>query len=158
MRLSSWRWLGVAILISASGAAWEQEKKRDLPASGRESQQLHELFKAEWEWSLQQFPLMATHVGDQRYNDRWPDLSLEAIAARKKHHQEVLAKIRSFQRDRLPPEDQLNYDLFLRNASIEAELDRFPREYIRVSQRDSPPGTLADLVPVTRLTSADEYQ
>ncbi len=158
MRLSGWRWLGVAILISESCAAWAQEKKPDAPATGGENQRLHEFFKAEWEWNLQEAPLFATHVGDQRYNDRWPDISPEAIARRKKHRQELLGKIRSFQRDRLPPEDQLNYDLFLRNASVDAELDRYPREYMPVSQRVTPPSTLADLVPTTRLASTSDYQ
>jgi uncharacterized protein (DUF885 family) len=101
---------------------------------------------------------MATHVGDQRYNDRWPDLSPEAIVRRKKHRQEVLAKIRSFPRDRLPPEDQLNYDLFLRNASVDVELDQYPREYMPVSQRVAPPSTLADLISATRLASTNDYQ
>ncbi|HEX9508138.1 MAG TPA: DUF885 family protein, partial [Myxococcales bacterium] len=145
-------------MISASCAAWAQEKKPDAPATSAESQRLHEFFKTEWEWNLQEAPLMATRVGDQRYNDRWPDLSLEAIARRKLHHQEVLGKIRSFQRDRLPPEDQLNYDLFLRNASVDVELDRYPREYMPVSQRVTPPSTLADLVGETRLASASDYQ
>ena len=36
---------------------------------------LHELFESEWERGLRENPLLATYLGDHRYDDRWPDAS-----------------------------------------------------------------------------------
>ncbi len=40
---------------------------------------LHDLFAREWEYGLQQSPTRASQLGDRRWNDRWRDVSLEAI-------------------------------------------------------------------------------
>ncbi|MEJ2523196.1 MAG: DUF885 domain-containing protein, partial [Gammaproteobacteria bacterium] len=42
---------------------------------------LEELLAAEWERTLAETPTWASSLGDPRYNDRWPDLSMEAIEA-----------------------------------------------------------------------------
>ena len=35
-----------------------------------------------WEWQLRENPMFASSLGDRRYNDRWQDESLAAIARR----------------------------------------------------------------------------
>ena len=76
---------------------------------------LHELFAAEWDYEMEQYPTWASSLGDRRWNDRWEDLSLEAILKRHNHHREVLAKLTKIERGALTAADQLNYDLFKRN-------------------------------------------
>ena len=49
------------------------------------SEQLQTLFEDEWQYNLREYPTMASGLGDKRYNDRWPDVSLKAISARNEH-------------------------------------------------------------------------
>jgi uncharacterized protein (DUF885 family) len=56
---------------------------------------LHALFDREWEWELTQDPLWASYLGDRRWNDRWPDISATALAARQAHREAVLKDLAS---------------------------------------------------------------
>ncbi len=46
------------------------------------AQKLHALFAAEWDYLMEQNPTSASMLGDRRWNDRWPDVSLDAIGKR----------------------------------------------------------------------------
>src|ERR1700745_1888958 len=82
---------------------------------------LHDLFAAEWDYQMEQYPTWASKLGDRRWNDRWTDSSLEAIEKRQNHYIEVLDKVKSMDRGALSPEDQLNYDLFLKDYQDSVE-------------------------------------
>jgi hypothetical protein len=51
---------------------------------------LEKIYDAAWQRWLREDPTMATSVGDPRYNDRWPDLSLAAI--QKSHEMDSAAQ------------------------------------------------------------------
>jgi uncharacterized protein (DUF885 family) len=76
---------------------------------------LHDFFVAEWDYEMEQYPTWASSLGDRRWNDRWEDLSLDAILKRHNHHREVVAQLRKIDRGALTAADQMNYDLFKRN-------------------------------------------
>jgi uncharacterized protein (DUF885 family) len=40
------------------------------------------LLDEHWEWRMASSPVMASMLGDRRYNDQWPDNSLAAIEQR----------------------------------------------------------------------------
>ena len=65
------------------------------------------LLKSEWEYTMEQSPTWASQLGDRRWNDRWPDVSLTAIESQQKHRLELLEKLRSISRDSLPPADRV---------------------------------------------------
>jgi uncharacterized protein (DUF885 family) len=73
---------------------------------------LHQLFAEEWERGLRENPENATYNGDNRYNDRWTDYSLAAIAQREAGDRAALERLQAIDRSRLSPADQLNYDTF----------------------------------------------
>src|SRR6266540_3525152 len=54
---------------------------------------LQAIFDREWEWELTQDPLWASYLGDRRWNDRWPDMTPAAFAARQAHRQGVLKEL-----------------------------------------------------------------
>src|ERR1700747_1407517 len=89
-----------------SALLYAQEKPLNQTA-----QALHELFASEWDYQLEQHPTWASRLGDRRWNDRWGDLSLDAINKRHSHDMEVLTKLRAMDRDALSSPDRLNYDL-----------------------------------------------
>jgi uncharacterized protein (DUF885 family) len=93
----------LALALLARAAAQE---------SNSASRSLHALFEAEWEWQLEQDPVLASYLGDRRYNDRWADHSVAAIEGRHEHRVGVMAQLRAIDRTALSPADQLNYDLF----------------------------------------------
>jgi uncharacterized protein (DUF885 family) len=86
--------------------------------------QLRELLDSEWEYTLREAPTFASHLGDRRYNDRWPDISLAAIARRFEHQKEVLGTLDRIPKERLSPADQLTYQLFRKD--IENEVENYP--------------------------------
>ena len=88
-------------------------------------QALADFLAREWNYTMEQAPTWASSLGDRRFNDRWPDESLDAIAARHEHDQKTLADLQAIDRAALSPANQLNYDLYLRNLQTEIEGYRF---------------------------------
>lgn len=88
-----------------------------------EGQRLHAFFAEQWERGLRERPEGASFQGDLRFNDRWTDLSLAAIAGREAADREALATLKRFDRSRLSPADQLNYDtaLWLQEKSVQRQ-------------------------------------
>ena len=66
----------------------------------------------DWKRWMQEYPETATFVGFPGQNRRWRDDSREGLQARIRHLHESLTKLHSIPRDRLPAEEQFNYDLY----------------------------------------------
>ncbi len=97
---------------------------------GDEGKRLHAFFAEEWERGLRESPESASFEGDKRFNDRWSDYSLEAIAASEAADREALARLKRFDRSKLSPADQLNYDTFLWLQEKSVQRQAF-REYLQ---------------------------
>jgi len=108
-----------------------QTEKSARPAA----RALEALFAAEWDYRMEQNPTWASSLGDRRWNDRWPDVSLEAVEKRHAHDREVLVKLRSIPRSRLSAGPRLNYDLFEREYSTEIEGHAYRWHLIPLNQR-----------------------
>jgi len=104
-------------------------------ASGDEAAKLHRLLDEEWDHTMETAPTWASELGDRRWNDRWPDASLDAFAREHAHDQQVLKQIGTIQRDALPATDQLNYDMFRLNLVESIEGYHFGRYLIPLDQR-----------------------
>src|SRR4030095_2180322 len=106
------------------------------------AQQLNDLYAAEWETTLREAPTFASNLGDLRYNDRWTDVSFEAIERRHKHQQEVLAKLNEIETSGTPQrafptaQDRLNYLLFKHQTATDIEEYPFHGWLIAVNQRE----------------------
>src|SRR5262245_38472880 len=100
------------------------------------TKQFRELLDVEWQYVLRESPTFASHLGDKRYNDRWPDVSLTAIERRHEHAQELLAKLESIDPAKLSPADRLNYLLF--KKEIANDLEQFPFHWhlVPLNQRE----------------------
>ena len=91
---------------------------------------LHALFDSEWERGLVESPENASSNGDDRFNDRWTDMSLDAIARREGEDRDALARLRAIDRSALSAVDQLNYDTFAWELEKSVERQKF-REYLQ---------------------------
>lgn len=96
---------------------------------------LHELFASEWDYQMEQHPTWASRLGDRRWNDRWEDLSVDAIKKRHQHNIEVIAKLKAIDRSALSAKDQLNYDLFLKRYETRIEGHRYRWFLIPLNQQ-----------------------
>jgi uncharacterized protein (DUF885 family) len=78
-----------------------------------------------WEGVLERDTMWATVLGDERYNDRWPDLGPDGRAADEALYRSVLAEAKGIPADALDPEQVITRDLLTLIAENEIEsLDR----------------------------------
>lgn len=96
---------------------------------------LHDLFDREWEYQLEQNPVRASQLGNRRWNDRWPDLSLEAFKKDHEHDRATLDQLAKIDRSKLSPKDQLNYDLFKKGYETSIEEFKFQWYLAPLNQR-----------------------
>jgi uncharacterized protein (DUF885 family) len=110
---------------------------------------LHALFDREWERDLVDNPISATYLGDARYNDRLPDISPAAEAARNAADAKVLDDLARIPRGELPPSEQLNYDLFRHEYETRKAAEPFHAEFYGIEASGGPQSLdeLAELVP-----------
>jgi len=118
---------------------------------------LHDLFAREWEYGLQENPTRASQLGDRRWNDRWRDLSLEAIKRRHAHAREVVAELAKIDRARLSAADQLNYDLFKKDYESGIEEFKFRWYLVPLNQRGGIQ-TENELADSLRFETVKDYQ
>ena len=116
--------LATVLLVAGIGAPQVQAQQTD------EGKRLDAFFAEEWERGLRENPESASFEGDRRYNDRWSDNSLEAIAASEAADREALAQLKRFDRSKLGAADQLNYDTVLWLLEKTVQRQRF-REYLQ---------------------------
>lgn len=116
--------LAAVFLVAGIGAPQVQAQQTD------EGKRLDAFFAEEWERGLRENPESASFEGDRRYNDRWSDNSLEAIAASEAADREALARLKRFDRSKLGAADQLNYDTVLWLLEKTVQRQRF-REYLQ---------------------------
>ncbi|MGI8437664.1 MAG: DUF885 domain-containing protein [Chthoniobacterales bacterium] len=103
--------------------------------AGDSAKALHRFFDAEWDYAMEQHPTRASSLGDRRWNDRWEDDSLEAIAKQEAHAREELERFNKIERENLSPTDQLNYDLFKKNLEDQIAGFKFRMVLLPIDQR-----------------------
>jgi uncharacterized protein (DUF885 family) len=119
-------------------------------AATEEDARLAALLEAEWQWRLRDNPLLATFVGDSRYDDRLPDSSPQALERRRQHQREVQRQLQALAPARLSESARLDYLLFKHQVDEEVEGHRFPEEYLVLSQLRGPHNLLAELALLPR--------
>lgn len=148
--------------ISSSTAvaqsAFERECAALAESSTKDGERLDALLKLSWDYTMRENPEFATAVGYPGQNDRWSDLSLEAIERRKREQKAPLKVIQSIRRENLPAAAQLNYDLFKRNQERAIEGDAFPSEYLQLSQLDGIQQDAARMMEIAPRISVKDYE
>jgi uncharacterized protein (DUF885 family) len=116
-----------------------------LPATANDTrQQLDALFENYFEDNLRANPVLATYIGDHRYDDQLPNsIGPQYLAASRSMNQKYLAAIRALDPDSLSPADRISYDIFLYEREREARSERFPFHLLPINQA----GGLLTLMP-----------
>ncbi|MBI2424758.1 MAG: DUF885 domain-containing protein [Candidatus Hydrogenedentes bacterium] len=105
-----------------------------------------------------QYPEYASITGYPGQDGRWTDNAPEAIAARKQHTRDVLARVTSIPRDGLSASEQLSYDLFLSEIQDDVEGQSFPSDYLRINQLDGVQQSVAETIERAKTFSAKDYE
>jgi uncharacterized protein (DUF885 family) len=129
--------------------------------------QLDALLADHWQWTLREQPTFASHLGDKRYNDRWPDVSLAAIERRMQHQQEVLKKLEGIiaagggTPDKAFPAsaDRLNYLLFRKQLQFDLEEYPFHWHLVPLNQREGiqDENSLADSLSFDKVKDYEDW-
>ena len=133
---------GIAIAIMLQGCVTAPSKPaetsqpaRTTGASTDTRQQLDALFESYFEDSLRANPLLATYIGDHRYDDQLPNsIGPEYLAAERAMNQRYLAAIRAIDPGGLAPSDRISYDIFLYEREREVRAERFPFHLLPINQ------------------------
>ncbi|MEQ9406163.1 MAG: DUF885 domain-containing protein [Fuerstiella sp.] len=112
--------------------ACADEQPSDAPSA---QERLHRLFELEWQRTLRENPTMASRMGDRRYNNVWPDVSLEAVQASAAATARALQVLAEIDPGQLSEADQLNYRLFRREYEMRAADDALRLYLLPLNQR-----------------------
>jgi uncharacterized protein (DUF885 family) len=131
-----------------------------IDARGRmaEEARLRRLLDLHWQYTLDEYPELATYTGDPGRNHRWTDHSLAAYE-RRNHEMEVPARVlATIDRATLPPPDQVHYDLFARNLEEALEGRRFKGEYMPITQMGGVQQSVAQTLMMMPLFQVSDYE
>lgn len=128
----------------------------DLVAHANAVDDFHALLDEAWQWQLAESPVFASSLGDRRFNDKWPDLNIDAIEARHDHRLLFLDRLRSIDPSTLSADDQLNYDLFRRDLYDEIDGHRYKAFLMPINQRGGVQ-SLETTVEQLRLQTTKDY-
>jgi len=123
-----------------------------------EADRLHRLFDFSWKYTMKEAPEFATSVGYPGQNDRWSDISFEAIARRKETDKLDLDLIKSIDRTKLSQTDAISYDLYRRNAEFSVEGDQFPFELLQINQMGGVQQSVAQVISSTTFKTTKDYE
>lgn len=120
------------------------------------SEELNVLAREYWEWQLKEFPELSTWTGDNRYNDRFVDLSLEAIERRRADERQMLDRTLKIDQAQLAGQDRLSHALLIWELELAVEAQRFP-PVMFLTQLSGPHLSFPQLVSVTPFRTVHDY-
>jgi prolyl oligopeptidase len=119
---------------------------------------LQNLLDDSWEADLQADPLWATQVGDHRFADKLPDMSIEAVTGRIAAKQKLAERLKAIDRAALSRADQINYDIFgrlLADDLVEAKLDM---HFMPITNRGGFHTEFPELYKRLKLVTAKDFE
>jgi uncharacterized protein (DUF885 family) len=162
---------GFAFLIFMNSNLSSAQTSASASAPGNsEVQKLRSFLADDWKYWMIEYPEMATSVGFPGQNDRWTDHSPAANERRIHHLNESLKTLRAIPRENLPPEEQLNFDLYqklIENAIVglrfHDDADPFASVvpgnlYIPITQMDGLPRGIPATIAMMEAARPKDYE
>jgi len=142
--------LAAALALALPAFAFAAPADAPAPTPGvtvqTKADKLTRLYEQYWEENLKLNPLLATFQGDARYNDQLPALgSAHYRQQRREFYQRWLKTVEQVGVQGLSAQDLLSYEIFVRNARLELEADRFPDWQQPINQFYNVASTVAQL-------------
>lgn len=128
----------LAVVVCVAGCGSDQPPAAGQPQVASASATLNTLLEDFHERELELKPLLATSIGDYRYNDRLANtIGPEYRTAIRGLDDEFLARLLDIDREQLSRQDQLSYDMFELDREMSIEGDRFPGHLQPINQFSS---------------------
>jgi len=137
----------VTVALSLAGSMAYADAARDFEM----------LLDEAWEWQLRENPVFASRLGDRRYNDKWADMTIEAVERRHEEQRRFLDRLLAIDPSALEETDRLNYDLFRRDLQNDIDGNRFRTYLMPVSHRGGVQ-TLDSTAENLRLQSVEDFE
>ena len=141
--------VSISLLLGGCGDATNSsgsEKAGSVIKQSSVSEQLDTIYNDYFEQNLKLNPLLATYIGDKRYNDQLPNyLSKQHIAKQRDLNQRFLEKISGINVEQLSRSQRISYDIFKRKLELELEGLKYPEHLIPINQFYNLAGRLAML-------------
>ena len=120
----------IMLVLSACNNTPEQK------SSEKEMKQtFNEFLDQYYERRLELFPLEATQIGDDRFNDLLPnDISENFRSGLKKFYEDFKGQLSTYNRDSLTEQEQVSYDIFEREMDVNLRSLTFNEHYLPVQQ------------------------
>ena len=126
------------LLVLAAATPFQDSLSRIARQRGKDAERLHRIFDLAWEHDNAERPEIATQRGVPGHNQKWMDLSIEAIDRRKRETVSLAEAVRSVDRSKLGAADRLDYDLFRRVVEQDVLLEKYPQELLAITQLAGP--------------------
>ena len=119
----------ICLLGSVTGSVSAQTVSKSVAG------EFQQLLDDEWDRRLRENPTFASWLGDKRFNDRWQDVSLDAIRQRHERDQAVLEKLKQIDATKLEGQDRISFELFRREYQDSVDGFRFGWHLVPLNQR-----------------------
>lgn len=127
----------LAASLSVSLTAW---------AAPTESERFHQWLDAQWERTLERQPVLATSLGDPRYNGRLNDTTTAAWrASEQRELRQTLKALAGFNKAKLDPKDRVSYSMLKLDLEQSLVGERFPDWMQPINQIGGLPSFLAQM-------------
>ena len=121
------------------------------------SSEFSTLLDDHWEWQMATSPVMASMLGDRRFNDQWGDGSLKGTEKQNQDTREFLRRVYAIDKNALSADDQLNHELFRRQLQENVDEHQFNAHLMPFAHR----GGIQNLENITnqlRLVTVEDYE
>ncbi len=147
--------LSLALLISCAPATMQTATTTPTDDA---SARLEQLFQEDWEFRMRESPLFATAVGDHRFNDRLGGVSIADQERRAAEVRGFLERLRAIDREALPREQQISYDIYRQLREDELEEHRFRGYLIPITNREGFHTSFPQLHERIPLATVQDYE
>lgn len=146
--------ISLSLLLAGCGQPQQAETNTESQKSSikqtSQTEQLQQIYKNYFDEQLQLNPLLATYIGDNRYNDQLPNFYSEdylnkSLAFEKRY----LEKIDEINAEQLPRSERISYEIFRRSRELAIEGAQYPEHLIPINQFYNIAGRLAMLASGT---------
>ena len=143
----------VALILAA-----RSDQAADSQSLSSRRAQFSQLLADEWEYEMRESPEYATQVGDNRYNDRWSDLSIEHQLQQRKDAEQWLARFQAVETTGFSEQEKLSAQLMIRSQKNQIEGIDLKTFEMPIDQFKGVHLGLAQLVDVTPFNSVKDYE
>ena len=123
-----------------------------------DEQRLKRFYQLSYDLTILENPGFATFLGDPREQSRLTDNSTQSIDRRRASERDALALLNSLDRETLPEQEWVNYDLLRQRLENDVRAQRFPGHYLQMNQMGGPQQDLARLLAMMPNTSVPQLE